>query len=128
MSTKNTKTKQRKTRHARIRARVKGTSERPRFSVFKSNKHVYAQLINDEKGATIAAVSDLSLRKETAGASKKVKEVGSKMKQAELIGEAIAVLGGKKKITKAVFDRGGFRYGGVIRAVAEGARKAGLEF
>lgn len=123
-----TKVQQRKNRHSRIRARVKGTLARPRLSVFKSNKHVYVQLINDEVGATLVALSDLSLRKETGGASKKVKEVGSKMKQAELIGEAIAVLAGKKKITKAVFDRGGFRYGGVVKAVAENARKAGLEF
>lgn len=100
----------------RIRAKVSGTAERPRLSVFKSNKFVYAQLIDDNAGKTLAAVSTKAItgEKPLVGAKK--------------IGSEIAALAAKKNIKTVVFDRGGYIYTGKIRAVAEGAREGGLAF
>lgn len=109
----------RERRHKRIRARVCGTSARPRLAVFKSNKYLYGQLINDDKGVTLAAVSDAVLSK---------KEKGTKTVCARLLGKALAESAAKKNITTAVFDRGGFIYTGRIKAFAEGAREGGLKF
>lgn len=111
--------KRRKRIHKKIRARVKGTKEVPRLSVYRSNKHIYAQLISDDKGETILSVSDLDLKntsdKNKTEVSEKVgKEIGKKAK--------------KKGIKKVVFDRGGFDYHGRVKAVAEGARESGLKF
>ena len=105
--------------HKRIRAKIQGTSEMPRLSVFKSSQHIYAQLIDDEKGATIAAVRDEEVKD-------KKKSVKSDL--ARLVGGEIAKKAVAKGIKKAVFDRGGFQYHGRIRAVAEGAREGGLKF
>ncbi len=106
----------RQKRHKRIRAKVKGTSSVPRLCVFRSSQHIYAQLIDDQKGNTLAVVSD----------------VGSKLKgkvaKAAEAGKAIAALAMEKKIKAVVFDRGGFQYHGRIKAVAEGAREGGLKF
>ncbi|MCD8494525.1 MAG: 50S ribosomal protein L18 [Candidatus Pacebacteria bacterium] len=110
------KTQQRKRRHARIRSRVHGTAEMPRLSVFRSNKFIYAQLINDDAGVTLAAASDV---KETSG---------TKHERATKVGSAIADLAKKNNITRVVFDRGGFLYAGRVAALAEGARAAGLQF
>lgn len=94
-------------RKRRVRAKVVGTEKRPRLSVFKSNKYIYAQLINDEKGVTLAEAHGLK-------------------NKAEQIGEELAKsASGKKKVT---FDRNGFKYHGKVKALAEGARKGGLEF
>lgn len=105
-------------RHARIRARVKGTAEAPRLAVFKSNKYVYAQLIDDDKSVTLVAASSLGAKSVKGGATDRAKQVGVN----------IAKLAKDKKIGKVVFDRGGFLYRGQIKAVADGAREGGLIF
>lgn len=112
--------KQRKTRHNRIRLKVHGTPLAPRLSVFRSNKHIYVQVIDDQKSQTIVAASDLHL--------KVAKDKLGKIEKATLIGEAIAEKAKAKKITKVIFDRGGFKFHGRIKALAEGARKGGLKF
>lgn len=109
-----TKVEKRIRRHSRIRSKVMGTDTRPRLSVFRSNKHIVAQLINDEAGRTLAAVSTVSIKK------------GTKSERARAVGLEIAKAASAQKITAAVFDRGGFRYTGRIAAVAEGAREGGL--
>ncbi|MCH7729932.1 50S ribosomal protein L18 [Patescibacteria group bacterium] len=108
-------------RKQRTRAKIKGTAERPRLSVFRSNKHVYAQLIDDTRGVVLLSVSDKKLA-ENKKEGKKKKEV------AQMIGEAIAEKAKKKKIKKVVFDRGAYKYHGRVEAVAEGARRGGLKF
>ncbi len=108
----------RKIRHRRIRAKIAGTAKRPRLSVFRSNKHIFLQLIDDSKGKTIVSASDLKMKKDKATKSEIAKEVGR-----ELAKSAKA-----KKIKEAVFDRGGYRYHGRIKASAEGAREEGLQF
>jgi large subunit ribosomal protein L18 len=108
-------------RRARIRAKVSGTKETPRLSVFRSNVHISAQLINDEKGETLVSASTKSL-------DKKEKEGKSKSENAFLVGNLIAKLAKEKKITKVVFDRGGYRYHGRVAKLAEGAREGGLIF
>lgn len=108
-------------RHKRIRARIFGTKIKPRLSVYKSLKHIYAQLIDDEKGKTLLSASDLESGKKGR----------KKMRKIELAKEVGRILGQKAqevKIKKVVFDRGGFKYSGRIKALAEGAREKGLEF
>ncbi len=117
MSTLSKKTEKRERRHRRIRAKVKGSVEMPRLSVYKSNKFVYAQLINDDKGETLVAAS-----------TKDVKGGKGLLEKAKLAGVEIAKLALAKKISKVVFDRGGFIYTGRVRALAEGAREGGLKF
>lgn len=116
MSNINTKKEKRDRRHRRVRAKVVGTSERPRLSVFRSNKDLYAQIINDEKGVTLASASSIGIK------GKKM------MEKAVIVGETIAKNAKDKKITKVVFDRGGYVYTGKIKALAEGARAGGLIF
>lgn len=113
-----TKTKkiQRDRRKKRIRAKVFGTAQKPRFSIFKSNKYISAQLIDDLKGVTLAAA-----------ASKNVKGRNA-LERAKAVGRHIAEQALKKNIAKSVFDRGGYIYTGSVLAVAEGAREAGLKF
>lgn len=103
-------------RHARIRAKVTGTAERPRLAVFRSNKYVYAQLINDEAGTTLAAADSRTQKGDTA------------RDRAAATGTALAKAGKKAGIEAVVFDRGGFQYQGSIAALADGAREAGLKF
>jgi large subunit ribosomal protein L18 len=110
----------RQTRKRRVRAKVSGTAKRPRFSVYRSNKSVYAQLINDEKQATVASFSSKKL-------SKAEKEKKSKTEIAHLVGEKLAEIAKKAKISSVVFDRSGYRYHGRVKALAEGARKGGLK-
>ncbi len=107
-------------RHARIRRKVAGTAERPRLSVFRSNKHIAVQLINDADGRTIASASSLeaSLRSGATGNATAAAQVGA------LIAERAKDAG----VTSVVFDRGGNRYHGRIAALADAAREAGLEF
>ena len=109
-------------RHRRLRKRVSGTAARPRLSVFRSNRHIYAQLIDDQSGMTLAAANTLqeSIKAEASG--KKPLEV------AGLIGAAIAERSKQAGFDKVVFDRGGFKYHGLIKSLAEAARGAGLEF
>jgi len=110
--------KQRDKRRVRIRAKIRGTKERPRLSVFRSNKHIYAQLIDDYGGETLTAASDLELK--TAS--------GTKTKIAAEVGKVLAEKAGKLGIKKVVFDRGGYKYHGRVKALAEGARQGGLKF
>ena len=111
--------------HLRQRKRIMGTSERPRLSVFRSVGHIYAQVIDDLSGKTLVAASSV----EPAIKSSFGKGVaGGNLKGAEMIGRAIAERSKEKGITRVVFDRGGFLYHGRVRAVADAARKAGLEF
>jgi large subunit ribosomal protein L18 len=110
------KTEMRTKRHNRLRSKIKGTAERPRLAVFKSNKFVYAQLINDETGTTIASVDSRKNSK------------GTRAEQATAVGTEIAKQATAKKIDTVVFDRGGFRYQGIVATVAEAARAGGLKF
>ena len=116
MKTIKSKSEQRTRRKARIRAKMSGTAERPRLSVFKSNMHISAQLIDDDKSVTLAA----SHSKIVAGKSM--------MEKAKAVGADIAAKAKLKKVSKAVFDRGGYTYTGSIKAIAEGAREGGLKF
>ena len=111
------KRKARIRRHNRVRAKVAGTKEVPRLSVFRSNRGFFIQLIDDNEGKTLASVD-----------SKEIKEVKKKTDTAKEGGKLIAKKALEKKITKAVFDRGGYKYHGRIKAVAEGAREGGLKF
>jgi large subunit ribosomal protein L18 len=105
-----------------IRQRVKGTTERPRLSVFRSSKHIYAQVIDDTTSATLVASSSLVKGLESEGDSKTKREL------AELVGTAIAKACLAKGITKVVFDRNGYIYHGRVKALADGARAGGLDF
>ena len=107
-------------RHLRVRVRVAGTAERPRLVVFRSLKHIYAQLVNDDQGVTLLGVSDASegVDSTTAGKVNRAKATG------KLLAEKAKAAG----VTKVVFDRAGYRYHGRVQAVAEGAREGGLEF
>ncbi len=113
-------------RHIKIRAKVKGTAASPRLAVFRSNAHIYAQLIDDDKAMTLASASDLELKDKNT-ADKKV-EIGRKISESKKVGLLIAEKAKKLGLEAAVFDRGGFRYHGRIKAVAEGAREGGLRF
>jgi large subunit ribosomal protein L18 len=108
-------------RKRRVRAKVFGTTERPRLSVFRSNKHIYSQIIDDGKGETLVAISDKGL------ARTKTKNL-KKTQVAALVGEELAKAAKAKKISRIVFDRGGYRYHGRVKALAEAARKAGMKF
>jgi len=115
-----TKRQLRERRHRRVRGRVSGTSERPRLCVFRSNRGIFAQLIDDDSGATIAAVDWVTLRKQ--GLS------GSKMEQATLVGQKLAEAARAEGVEEIVFDRGGYLYHGRVKALAEAAREGGLRF
>lgn len=110
----------RKRRHHRVRKQVRGTQSRPRLSVFRSTRHVYAQVIDDVSGQTIASAS--TMEKDVRGGS--TADVSAAKAVGQRIGERAKAAG----ITSVVFDRGGFRYHGRVAAVADGAREAGLEF
>jgi large subunit ribosomal protein L18 len=120
ISEKRGKWERRIRRHRRVRKKVRGTAERPRLSVFRSLKHIYAQIINDEEGQTLVAASSLS--PEIRGMQ------GTKTDIARAVGRLIAQKALEKGITKVVFDRGGYKYHGRVKALAEGAREAGLLF
>lgn len=109
-------------RHYRIRNHISGTAQRPRLAVFRSNKHMYAQLIDDVAGVTLAAASTM----ESEVASKV--EFTSTVAAAAVVGEVIAKKAVEKGITEVVFDRGGFVYHGKVKALADAAREAGLQF
>jgi large subunit ribosomal protein L18 len=107
---------QRRRRHLRVRKKVAGTAVRPRLVVFRSDKHIYAQLVDDDAGRTLATVSSLKLGE------------GKKSEKAAAVGKQVAVVAKDKGITRVVFDRGGYKYHGRVKAVADGAREGGLEF
>jgi large subunit ribosomal protein L18 len=113
----------RKRRHVRVRSKVSGTAARPRLNVFRSSAHIYAQLIDDIQGHTLAAASDLEQEvKDRAG------EGAKKADRAKAVGEVIAERARTAGVEAVVFDRGGFLYHGRIKAVADGAREGGLKF
>src|SRR5262249_26282776 len=107
-------------RHLRVRKKVSGTTERPRLVVFRSLKHIYAQLVDDSRGAVLMGVSDHSEGIDPSGTGK----VG----KAKAMGKLLAAKAKSAGVTKVVFDRAGFRYHGRVKAVADGAREGGLEF
>jgi large subunit ribosomal protein L18 len=109
----------RKKRKVRIRKKISGTLERPRLVVFRSNKHIYAQLVDDTQGRTLAAASTLNLDDQA---------VGLTMETAKQVGLKIAQEAKKQNITAVVFDRNGFLYHGRVKALADGAREGGLNF
>ena len=115
MKSKNTKTEKRMRLKKKIRMRIAGDATRPRLAVFRSNKFIYAQAINDATQATIVAASDAT-------------EKGTKVAGAEFVGKTMAKLLKDKGITTVVFDRGGFRYAGRVKILADAARAAGLNF
>lgn len=107
-------------RKKRVRGKITGSSKRPRLSVFRSNKHLYVQLIDDLKGITLMGLSDKVVKKNSLKMTK--------TKIAAFLGEDLAKKAKAKRISKVVFDRGSYRYHGRIKALAEGARKGGLKF
>lgn len=139
------KRKQRLKRHKKIRAKISGTKEIPRLCVFRSNKHIYAQLINDKENKVLASFSDSKIKikkvkksssvkaktdkkvvKDKTGKQEKI--LSSKILIAFEVGKAIAKKAEELKITSVVFDRGGYKYHGRVKALAEGAREQGLKF
>ncbi|MFD2617393.1 50S ribosomal protein L18 [Terrilactibacillus laevilacticus] len=120
MITKQDKNAARKKRHKHIRRRVEGTTERPRLNVFRSSKHIYAQLIDDTKGITL--VSSSSVDKDFDN------DKGNNVEAAKKVGELIAKRALEKGVDTVVFDRGGYLYHGRVKALAESAREAGLKF
>jgi large subunit ribosomal protein L18 len=118
MITQNKRNAIRQRIHARIRQKLAGTAERPRLNVYRSLNHVYAQVIDDQKGETLASASTLALKL----------KVGGNVAAAKEIGKAVAEQAVKQGVKKVVFDRGGYLYHGRIKALADAAREAGLEF
>lgn len=114
--------KLRKRRQYRLRRKIHGTAERPRLNVFRSLNHIYAQVIDDDLGVTIASASSVEKGLVSEMTDK------SKNEQAKMVGEAVAERAKQAGVSKVVFDRGGFRYHGRIKAIADGAREGGLEF
>jgi large subunit ribosomal protein L18 len=114
----NSKNESRKKRHRSIRKRIEGNTERPRLSVFRSTRHIYAQVIDDLSQKTLVSTSDVDA----------AKDAGKKKDRAKQVGAAIAKLCLEKGIDKVVFDRAGYKYHGRVSALADGAREAGLKF
>ena len=110
-------------RQRRVRKKIRGTSGQPRLCVFRSLKHIYAQLIDDSTGATLLSVSSLS-----KDISEKIEKYGGNKKASAVVGKAIADLAAIKGIKKVVFDRNGFLYHGRVKALSDAAREAGLQF
>jgi len=119
--TKPDKNKTRQKRHLRVRNKISGTAECPRLNVFRSNKNIYAQVIDDVAGVTLASASTLD-NNISGGLS------GTKTEQAQVIGKAVAERATQKGIKEVVFDRGGYLYHGRVAALADAARENGLEF
>ena len=115
----NEKTRKRNKRKVHIRKRILGSPERPRMTVFRSNKHMYIQAIDDSTGKTIVAVS--SLEKELSG-------MVNSVENAAKLGEAFGKRLSEQKLKSVVFDRNGYKYHGIVKAIADGARKAGIDF
>ena len=115
MKSKNTKTEKRMRLKKKIRMRISGSAARPRLSVFRSNRYIYVQVVDDAKQVTIAAASDAT-------------QTGTKVAGAEFVGKTIAKLLKEKGISEIVFDRGGFKYAGRVKILADAARAEGLKF
>lgn len=115
MIKKESRNEMRKVRHERVRKQIIGTKDIPRLNVYRSNNNIYAQIIDDENGVTLAEASSMKMK-------------GNNTEVATKVGEAIAKAAKKAKITKVVFDRGGYLYHGRVKALADAARENGLEF
>ena len=123
----NDKTESRKKRHRALRKRISGSAERPRLAVFRSSRHIYAQVIDDLSRKTLLSVSDqLAKGEKKAGRTDDAK--GKKKERAKLVGALVAKKCLEKGIDKVVFDRAGYKYHGRVSALADGAREAGLKF
>jgi large subunit ribosomal protein L18 len=122
MITKGDKNKARLKRHLRVRKKIQGTTERPRLNIFRSSKHIYAQIIDDIKGVTLVSAS--TNEKEVEGQV----ENGGNIDAARKVGELIAKRAKEQGVDKVVFDRGGYLYHGRVQALADAARESGLEF
>jgi|SRR4051812_33732703 large subunit ribosomal protein L18 len=120
----NYKKESREKRHRSLRKRIEGTAERPRLAIFRSSRHIYAQVINDLENKTLLGTSDLGIEGGKGGKD----DEGGKKTVAKLVGAAIAKKCLENGIDKVVFDRAGFKYHGRVSALAEGAREAGLKF
>lgn len=119
---KKTRSEMRKRRHIRVRKKLSGTNERPRLNIFRSLNQIYAQVVDDTTGMTVVSVSTLDSKLKA-----KTKKL-SKTEQAKLVGEEIAKRAAKAGIKEVIFDRGGYKYHGRVKALAEAAREAGLQF
>ena len=122
MARSNDSRKARLRRHDRVRKKVVGTRERPRLCVFRSLKHIYAQVLDDDAGHTVASASTLD------GSIKLEAETKSKVEAARLVGAVVAERAKEQGVTAVVFDRGGYKFHGRVKALADSAREAGLEF
>lgn len=123
------KREQRKRRHVRVRAKVQGNPERPRLAVFRSNRYIYAQLIDDLGGKTLVSLCDMGLKLDKAILKDAALQLQTpKIERAYQVGMMLAELAIQKKITQITFDRAGFKYHGRIKALADGARAGGLIF
>jgi large subunit ribosomal protein L18 len=111
--------------HSRIRAKMAGTAERPRLNVYRSLNHIYTQLIDDASGVTIASASTMTPK---GAGSDDARKAGGNVQAAKMVGKLIAERAAEKGIKKVIFDRGGYLYHGRIKALADAAREAGLEF
>ncbi|MDF9867548.1 large subunit ribosomal protein L18 [Bacilli bacterium PM5-3] len=118
MANKLSRNDKRQKRHSRVRVKISGTTECPRLNVFRSNKHISVQIIDDTKDATLASASSVEMKLENGG----------NIEAAVKVGTEIAKRAKEAKITKVVFDRGGYLYHGRVKALADAAREAGLEF
>jgi large subunit ribosomal protein L18 len=122
MLTRLSKNQTRQRVHERIRSKILGTAERPRLNVYRSLNHIYAQLIDDMQGITVVSANS------NEGAGKGSKKVGGNLAAAKEVGKRIAERAKQKGVTKVVFDRGGYLYHGRVKALADSAREAGLQF
>lgn len=118
----NDKVRLRLKRHRRVRYKVSGTADRPRLAVFRSEKHIYAQIINDDAGHTVAAASTMDANLRGGG------KTGANIEAAKAVGALIAERAKEKGVTSVVFDRGGFQYHGRVQQLADAAREGGLQF
>ena len=118
----------RKQVHTRIRRKLQGTAERPRLNVYRSLNHIYVQVIDDLNGVTLVSASTVEGKKGPGGKTSGAKKTGGNVASAKAIGKAIAERAKEKGVKKVVFDRGGYLYHGRIKALADAAREAGLEF
>lgn len=127
---KKTKQKNRERRHKRVRGKISGTSKRPRLCVFRSSKHIYAQLIDDENNKILAVSNDMKMKKKGTKVAKGKEEIKRSRKLALgfEVGKLIAEKAKDLKIEEVVFDRGGYKYHGRVKSLADGARDGGLKF
>src|SRR5438105_4205422 len=128
MIPQNQRNENRRTVHTRIRRKMLGTAERPRLNVYRSLNHIYVQVIDDLNGVTVVSASTVEGKKDAGGKTPGAKKTGGNIASAKAIGKEIAQRAKEKGVKKVVFDRGGYLYHGRIKALADAAREAGLEF